>query len=105
MVRTVMSLAFAVSLFAAGLVPLADAQSPPAGAHPHMMQGRPMAQTGSPAPARPAPAAAPKASKQSPAADCTPTVRFRLRTELAEGQMAFVGVGGDIEGVVTDPAR
>jgi hypothetical protein len=65
MVRTVMSLAFAVSLLAAGLVPLADAQSPPAGTHPHMMQGWPMAQTGSPAPARPAPAAAPKASKQT----------------------------------------
>jgi nitrite reductase (NO-forming) len=100
MARTFMSLAFAVVLLAPGLVPRADAQSPPAGAHPHVMPGRPMAQTRSPAPARPAPAAASKVSKQSPAADYTPTVRFRLRTELAEGKMAFVGVGGDIEGVV-----
>jgi nitrite reductase (NO-forming) len=99
-----MSLAFAVALLAPGLVPLAEAQSPPAGAHPHVMQGRPMAQTRSPAPARPAPAGS-KVSKQSPAADYTPTVRFRLRTELAEGKMAFVGVGGEIEGVVNPTLR
>ena len=37
--------------------------------------------------------------------DYTPTVRFRLRTELAEGKMAFVGVGGDIEGVVNPTLR
>jgi nitrite reductase (NO-forming) len=48
---------------------------------------------------------APKVSKQSPAADYTPNVRFRLRTELAEGKMAFVGVGGDIEGVVNPTLR
>jgi nitrite reductase (NO-forming) len=32
-------------------------------------------------------------------------VRFRLRTELAEGKMAFVGVGGAIEGVVNPPLQ
>jgi nitrite reductase (NO-forming) len=32
-------------------------------------------------------------------------VRFRLRTELAEGKMAFVGVGGDIEGIVNPTLR
>ncbi len=48
----------------------------------------------------PATTVAPKVSKQSPAAEYTPTVRFRLRTELAEGKLAFVGVGGDIEGLV-----
>jgi len=51
------------------------------------------------------PAPAPKVSRQSPAADYTPTVRFRLRTELAEGKMAFVGVGGEIEGVVNPTLR
>jgi nitrite reductase (NO-forming) len=66
-----------------------------------------MAQSRPAAPARPAPAppAAPKVSKQSPAADYTPNVRFRLRTELAEGKMAFVGVGGDIEGIVNPALR
>jgi nitrite reductase (NO-forming) len=44
-------------------------------------------------------------SKKSPAAEYTPTVRFRLRTELAEGKMAFVGMGGDIEGIVNPPLR
>src|SRR4029453_4735094 len=44
-------------------------------------------------------------SKKSPAAEYTPTVRFRLRTELAEGKMAFVGVGGDIEGIVNPTLR
>jgi len=84
-------------------------QQPPRGMdHQRMGQGRMPAQ----APARPAPAtkpgapaAAPKVSKQSPAADYTPTVRVRLRTELAEGKMAFVGVGGDIEGVVNPTLR
>ena len=44
-------------------------------------------------------------SKKSPAAEYTPTVRFRLRTELAEGKMAFVGAGGEIEGVVNPALR
>ncbi|HEY7540452.1 MAG TPA: plastocyanin/azurin family copper-binding protein [Methylomirabilota bacterium] len=51
------------------------------------------------------PAQAQGVSKKSPAAEYTPTVRFRLRTELAEGKMAFVGAGGEIEGVVNPPLR
>src|SRR5215470_9566208 len=51
------------------------------------------------------PAGAPKMSRKSPAADYTPTVRFRLKTELAEGKMAFVGIGGEIEGVVNPTLR
>jgi nitrite reductase (NO-forming) len=50
-------------------------------------------------------AAAPRVSKKSPAAEYTPSVRYRLRTELAEGKMAFVGAGGDIEGVVNPTLR
>jgi nitrite reductase (NO-forming) len=50
--------------------------------------------------AQPPAGGAPKLSRKSPAAEYTPTVRFRLRTELAEGKMAFVGIGGEIEGVV-----
>src|SRR5688500_9811946 len=70
--------------------------------HRHTVQARP------PATAKPAakpPAVAPKVSKQSPAAEYTPSVRYRLRTELAEGKMAFVGVGGDIEGIVNPTLR
>ena len=63
-----------------------------------MTQSRPSA------PTKAAPAA-PKVSKKSPAAEYTPNVRYRLRTELAEGKMAFVGVGGDIEGVVNPTLR
>jgi nitrite reductase (NO-forming) len=48
---------------------------------------------------------APKLAKKSPAAEYTPNIRYRLRTELAEGKMAFVGVGGDIEGVVNPTLR
>jgi nitrite reductase (NO-forming) len=51
------------------------------------------------------PAGASKLSRKSPAAEYTPTVRFRLRTELAEGKMAFVGIGGEIEGVVNPTLR
>jgi nitrite reductase (NO-forming) len=69
-----------------------------------MMKGHQMTQSRPSAPTKAAPAA-PKVSKQSPAADYTPTVRFRLRTELAEGKMAFVGVGGDIEGQVNPTLR
>jgi nitrite reductase (NO-forming) len=58
-----------------------------------------MSQSKSPAPS------APKLSKKSPAAEYTPTVRFQLKTQLAEGKMAFVGVGGDIEGIVNPPLR
>src|SRR5215470_9099547 len=91
----------AVALLAPALTPVADAQM-----HNHTMGATmgaksPMAQNRAPAAAP----AAPKVSKQSPAADYTPNVRFRLRTELAEGKMAFVGVGGDIEGVVNPTLR
>jgi nitrite reductase (NO-forming) len=106
MIRFFASLTLVVALVTPGLVSMVGAQSAPAGGgHSHSMPGQPMAQTRPPAPARPAPAAAPTVSKQSPAADYTPTVRFRLRTELAEGKMAFVGVGGDIEGVVNPTLR
>ena len=66
MVRTFMSLAFAVVLLAPGLVPLADAQSPPVGAHSHVMQGRPMAQTKSGRPARPGARAAAEGFEAEP---------------------------------------
>src|SRR5262245_22241217 len=85
-VRSSRSLVLVMMLLAG--VPIAHAQ--------HAGHQR-TAQTKAPAAA---PAQAPKVSRQSPAADYTPTVRFRLRTELAEGKMAFVGVGGEIEGVV-----
>ncbi|MGH7357578.1 MAG: hypothetical protein ACREJR_02060, partial [Candidatus Rokuibacteriota bacterium] len=52
-----------------------------------------------------APASPPKVAKKSPAAEYTPTVRFRLRTELADGKMAFVGIGGGFEGLVNPPLR
>jgi nitrite reductase (NO-forming) len=42
---------------------------------------------------------------KSPAAEYVPNVRFRLRTALAEGKLAFVGMGGDIDGVVNPPLR
>ena len=95
------SLLCAIALLLPALAPVAGAQMPHVGGKAHMAQTRPAA------PARPAPAApaAPTVSKQSPAADYTPNVRFRLRTELAEGKMAFVGVGGDIEGIVNPILR
>ena len=91
----------AIALLAPALAPVASAQMRPMGQMPHNTGGKsPVAQNRGPA----APAA-PTVSKQSPAADYTPNVRFRLRTELAEGKMAFVGVGGDIEGVVNPTLR
>jgi nitrite reductase (NO-forming) len=80
------------------VVPIAvlAAEAPPPAAYNHVAQAKP-------APAKAPPAA--KVSKKSPAAEYTPTVRFRLRTELGEGKMAFVGVGGDIEGVVNPTLR
>jgi nitrite reductase (NO-forming) len=99
MLGVLMSLVCATILL---LAPVVEAQMPHMHGKPQMAQGtRPAA----PAPQAPAPAAAPKPSKQSPAADYTPTARFRLRTELADGKMAFVGVGGDIEGVVNPTLR
>ena len=76
--------------------PAALAADAPSG-HKHVVQrGKPVA------PAVSAPA---KLAKKSPAAEYTPNVRFRLRTELAEGKMAFVGVSGDIEGIVNPTLR
>jgi nitrite reductase (NO-forming) len=91
--RVVLALAVALPL---GLGSSAFAADPPshAGTLPRSAQAKPPAQ-----------APAPKVSKQSPAADYTPTVRFQLRTELAQGKLAFVGVGGDIEGVVNPTLR
>ncbi len=98
--RWLVLLALAVS----SIVPIAvfAAEPAPAMHHHHIAQARPAAPA-KPA-AKPAPAA-PKVSKQSPAAEYTPTVRYRLRTELAEGKMAYVGVGGEIEGVVNPTLR
>ncbi len=76
----------------------ADSQ-PATTKHGHVAQAARPAKPPAPAPA------APKLSKQSPAAEYTPNVRFRLRTELGEGKMAFVGVGGDIEGIVNPTLR
>jgi nitrite reductase (NO-forming) len=42
---------------------------------------------------------------KSPAAEYVPNVRFRLRTALAEGKLAFVGVGGAIDGVINPTLR
>ena len=72
--------------------------------HRHMAQAKPAAPAPK-APASKAPANAPRVSRKSPAAEYTPTVRFRLRTELADGKMAFVGVGGAIDGVANPPLR
>jgi len=71
--------------------------------HQHMAQSAPGGSGKAPAPAQ-APST-PGVSRRSPAAEYTPTVRYRLRTELAEGKMAFVGVGGAIEGVVNPTLR
>src|SRR5262252_3241130 len=92
--------AFAVPLFvvASGLPrPAIGANGGTSATHRHTAQTKPAAPA--PAPAKPA------VSKKSPAAEYTPTVRYRLRTELAEGKMAFVGVGGAIEGVVNPTLR
>ncbi len=89
-------LAFVVTAAVHGLAATAD---PGSAGHRHTAQTKPAA------PAPKAPAAAPKVAKKSPAAEYTPTVRFRLRTELADGKMAFVGVGGPIEGIVNPPLR
>jgi nitrite reductase (NO-forming) len=89
-------LAFVVMAAIHGVSAAAD---PSSTGHRHMAQTKPAT------PAPKAPASAPKVAKKSPAAEYTPTVRFRLRTELADGKMAFVGVGGGIEGIVNPPLR
>jgi nitrite reductase (NO-forming) len=53
----------------------------------------------------PGAAPSPQSASKSPAAEYVPDVRVRLRTALAEGKLAFVGVGGDIEGVVNPTLR
>jgi nitrite reductase (NO-forming) len=82
-----------LAVIALGLGAVAPARERPGRDVPHMAQSKAPAQ------------AAPRISRQSPAAEYTPTVRFRLRTELAEGKLAFVGVGGDIEGQVNPTLR
>src|SRR5262245_36506175 len=90
--------AFALPLFVIASGTNNPATGADAGAsHKHTAQTRRAA--AAQAPAKPA------VSKKSPAAEYTPTVRYRLRTELAEGKMAFVGVGGAIEGVVNPTLR
>src|SRR4029078_12703636 len=88
------------------IVAVALAGSPAVVAAQHDMKHA-QAKPAAPAkPTTPPPAAgAQKISRKSPAADYTPTVRFRLKTELAEGKMAFVGIGGEIEGVVNPTLR
>jgi nitrite reductase (NO-forming) len=72
--------------------------TPAAAGHTHLTQaGKPRTPAATPG--------APKLAKKSPAAEYTPNIRYRLRTELAEGKMAFVGVGGDIEGLVNPTLR
>lgn len=39
------------------------------------------------------------------AAEYTPDVNYKLKTMIAEGKMVFVGVGGDIDGVVNPELR
>ena len=94
-------LAFVATAMIHGFSAAAD---PSSAGHRHMAQTKPA----TPPPKAPAPKAAAttaKVAKKSPAAEYTPTVRFRLRTELADGKMAFVGVGGTIEGIVNPPLR
>jgi nitrite reductase (NO-forming) len=87
-----------LALVLMGPAPSLAADAPArASKHGHVAQGT--------KPSKPTPAPASKLSKQSPAAEYTPNVRFRLRTELGEGKMAFVGVGGDIEGIVNPTLR
>jgi nitrite reductase (NO-forming) len=54
------------------------------------------------APAQPgaAGAAQPVGASQEPPASYTPDVSFTLETAIADGRLAFVGVGGTIDGVV-----
>ena len=50
-------------------------------------------------------APSPQSTPKSPAVEYVPDLRVRLRTALAEGKLAFVGVGGDIDGVVNPTLR
>jgi nitrite reductase (NO-forming) len=94
--RVVLALVMASMLGVSGIAGAADHPLHPA---PATAQAKPP--SGPPAKVP----ATPRVSKQSPAAEYTPTVRLQLRTELAEGKLAFIGVGGDIEGVVNPTLR
>jgi nitrite reductase (NO-forming) len=94
-------LAFVATAVIHGFSAAAD---PSSAGHRHIAQTKP-ATPAPKAPAAKAAASTPKVAKKSPAAEYTPTIRFRLRTELADGKMAFVGVGGGIEGIVNPPLR
>jgi nitrite reductase (NO-forming) len=50
-------------------------------------------------------ASSPQDAPKSPATEYVPNIRFRLRTALADGKLAFVGVGGDLDGVVNPTLR
>ncbi|HKQ63727.1 MAG TPA: copper-containing nitrite reductase [Methylomirabilota bacterium] len=89
--RIALARGVAALLFVAAVLVPALVVGQPASSHQHA-QAKPAAPTRG-------------VSKKSPAAEYTPTVRFRLRTELAEGKMAFVGMGGDIEGIVNPTLR
>jgi nitrite reductase (NO-forming) len=89
--------ALVVAILAGPLAGVGLAASPDTPGHRHLAQAKPAPAAKAAAPAR--------VSRKSPAAEYTPTIRFRLRTELAEGKMAFVGVGGAIEGIVNPALR
>jgi nitrite reductase (NO-forming) len=67
----------------------------------HDMHAQAKPGSGIKAPAADASTARPKMSRQSPAAEYTPTVRLALRTN----GVAFVGASGDIEGVTNPTLR
>ena len=102
--RVLVVVAWLAFVATAAIHGLSAAADPGSAGHRHMAQTKP-ATPAPKAPAPKAPASTPKVARKSPAAEYTPTVRFRLRTELADGKMAFVGVGGAIEGVVNPPLR
>ncbi len=102
--RVLVVVAWLAFVATAGIHGVSAAADPGSAGHRHMAQTKPA----TPAPKAPAPKAAAstaKVAKKSPAAEYTPTARFRLRTELADGKMAFVGVGGAIDGIVNPPLR
>ena len=99
MTGTRSSIGLAVLVFLLASIVAVSTWAADGASHRHTAQAKPAV------PTKPATPGAPKVSRKSPAAEYTPTVRFRLRTELAEGKMAFVGAGGDIEGVVNPTLR
>ena len=91
------SIVAAVAIVALGCWTVARAAESPSARH----VSNKVAQAKPPAPKAAPSRAAPSVSKQSPAAEYTPTVRFQLRTQ----GITFVGAGGDIEGVVNPTLR